>query len=105
MEGEKHGCVFASCAPPTGDLTWPASQACALTGNETSHPLVLRPALNPLSHTSQGQDEVFKKEVTSFGLDVKYQNFCAFLVGIKNGAAAKANSLTIPEKIKHGITI
>ena len=33
---------------------WPATQACALTGNRTSHPLVRRPALNPLSHTSQG---------------------------------------------------
>ena len=31
-----------------------ATQACALTGNRTSDPLVHRPALNPLSHTSQG---------------------------------------------------
>ena len=34
--------------------TWPATQACAPTGNRTSNPLVCRPALNPLSHTSQG---------------------------------------------------
>ena len=34
--------------------TWPTTQACALTGNRTSDPLVRRPALNPLSHTSQG---------------------------------------------------
>ena len=34
--------------------TWPATQACALTGNQTSEPLVRRPALNPLSHTSRG---------------------------------------------------
>ena len=34
--------------------TWPATQVCALTGNWTSDPLVLRLALNPLSHTSQG---------------------------------------------------
>ena len=34
--------------------TWPATQACALTGNRTSNTLVCRPALNPLSHTSQG---------------------------------------------------
>ena len=34
--------------------TWPAAQACALTGNRTSDLLVHRPALNPLSHTSQG---------------------------------------------------
>ena len=34
--------------------TWPTTQACALTGNWTSNPLVHRPALNPLSHTNQG---------------------------------------------------
>ena len=34
--------------------TWPTTQACALTGNGTSDPSVHRPALNPLSHTSQG---------------------------------------------------
>ena len=33
--------------------TWPAAQACALTGSRTCDPLVRRPALNPLSHTSQ----------------------------------------------------
>ena len=32
--------------------TQPTSQACALTGNQTSDPLVSRLALNPLSHTS-----------------------------------------------------
>ena len=34
--------------------TWPATQACALTGNRTSDILVHRLVLNPLSHTSQG---------------------------------------------------
>ena len=34
--------------------TWPATQARALTGNRTGDPLDLGPALNPLSHTSQG---------------------------------------------------
>ena len=29
-EGEKHQCAVASCTPPTGDLTWPSTQACAL---------------------------------------------------------------------------
>ena len=33
--------------------TWPTTQACTLAGNPTSDPLVCRPALNPLSHTSQ----------------------------------------------------
>ena len=34
--------------------TWPTTQACALTGNQTGDLLVLRPTVNPLSHTSQG---------------------------------------------------
>ena len=32
--------------------TWPATQAWALTGNQTGDPLVRSPVLNPLSHTS-----------------------------------------------------
>ena len=35
--------------------TWPTTQACALTGNQTGDPLVCTPALNPLGYTSQGQ--------------------------------------------------
>ena len=48
--------------PLTGPLlgTWPATKAYALTGNRTSNPLVLRPVLNPLSHTSQGQSYLLK---------------------------------------------
>ena len=34
--------------------TWPATQACALTGNRTGDPLIQSPALSPLSHTNQG---------------------------------------------------
>ena len=52
-EGEKHQCVIAFDVPPTG--TWPATQTCALTGNQTRDHLVHRPALNPPSHTSQGE--------------------------------------------------
>ena len=33
--------------------TWPATQACTLTGNRTSDPFVHRLAFNPLSHSSQ----------------------------------------------------
>ena len=50
-EGEKHQCVVAPHTLPL--QTWPPTQACALTGNGTSDPLVCRPALNPLSHTSR----------------------------------------------------
>ena len=35
--------------------TWPATQACAPTRNRTGNPLICRPALHPLSHTSQGK--------------------------------------------------
>ena len=38
--------------PPLGSHRQP--QACAPTGNRTSDPLVLRPELNPLIHTSWG---------------------------------------------------
>ncbi|KAF6073461.1 hypothetical protein HJG60_009585 [Phyllostomus discolor] len=34
--------------------TWPTTQACALTGNRTRDPVVCRPALSPLNHSSQG---------------------------------------------------
>ena len=34
--------------------TWPATQACSLTGTRTGYSLVRRLALTPLSHTSQG---------------------------------------------------
>ena len=41
--------------------TWPATQAYALTGNQTSDPLVCRPALNSLSHISQGIPIAFRE--------------------------------------------
>ena len=34
--------------------TWPTTQACALTGNQTGSLLVRRLVFNPLNHTSQG---------------------------------------------------
>ena len=39
--------------------TWPAVQACALIVNRTGDPWVPRPALNPLSHSSQGSFSTF----------------------------------------------
>ena len=47
--------------------TWPATQACALTGNRTGNPLVCRPALNPLSHASQGSFLAFITHVILLG--------------------------------------
>ena len=39
------------CMPQKG--AWPATQVCAPTGNWATNLSVCRPALNPLSHTSQ----------------------------------------------------
>ena len=39
--------------------TWPTTQAGALTGTQTGELSVLRLALNPLSHTSQGMLKEF----------------------------------------------
>ena len=42
--------------------TWPVTQACALSGNQTSNPLVCRLPLHPLSYTSQGCTPPFRNE-------------------------------------------
>ena len=51
--GEKHHCVVASHTPPTGDLA--CNPGMCPDGNQTGDPSILRLALNPLSHSSQGQ--------------------------------------------------
>ena len=50
-EGEKHRCVVASYVPPTGDLAH--NPGMCPDWESTGDPLVHRPVLNPLSHTSQ----------------------------------------------------
>ena len=65
------GCLLS--APPLG--TWPPTQACILTGNRTSDPLVRWTALSPLSHTSQGKT-VFKKKT------MKNSQLCLSLIHI-----------------------
>ena len=62
------GFFFNVCLPLTHPLleTWPATQACALTGNQTGNPLVHRPALSPLSHTSQGKPVGLNRTLESF---------------------------------------
>ena len=44
--------------------TWPATQACALTGNRTGDLSARRPVLNPLSHTSQGSKSLITHTVS-----------------------------------------
>ena len=52
-ERERNINVWLPLAHPSSG-TWPTTQACPLTGNQTSDPLVCRPVFNSLSHTSQG---------------------------------------------------
>ena len=55
-EGERHINVWFPLTPPPH---WTATQACALTRNQTGNPLVCRPKLNPLNHTSLGSCSIF----------------------------------------------
>ena len=49
--------------------TWPATQACALTGNRSGDPFIPRPTLNPLSYSSQGRRDFFLvKPLVSFSI-------------------------------------
>ena len=52
-EKERETSVWLSLACPLL-VTWPTTQACALTGNRTGDPWVRRLVLSPLSHASQG---------------------------------------------------
>ena len=60
-EKEKGRNINCGCLSRTSPRlgTQPATQACAPTGNQTSDPLVHKPVLNPLSHTSQGYCNLF----------------------------------------------
>ena len=71
--------------PPLG--TWPTTQACALTGNWTSDPMVRRPTLNPLSHTSQGHPHILKLNSTYF---LVWREMSAGGNGVREEQRAKA---------------
>ena len=60
--------------------TWPATQACAWTGNQTSDPLVHGPALKPLSHASQGCLTYFKKKTSNRLGAREYVTFHFYLI-------------------------
>ena len=59
--------------------TWPANQAHALTGDRTGDPLVCRPALDPLNHTSQGRKLLF-------GNKYRFTGSCKNCTGISHVA-------------------
>ena len=57
--------------------TWPATQACALTRNQTSDPLIYSLVLKPLSHTSQG----LNVSLTLNAIDFLYhKTFSSFVI-------------------------
>ena len=45
--------------------TWPTTQEGALTRDRTSDPLVCRPSINPLSHTSQASSVFLTKHIAA----------------------------------------
>ena len=57
-EGEKHECVVAPGAPPTGDLAYNPGMCPDWESNQ--QPFGSQVGINPLSHTSQGLCHVFK---------------------------------------------
>ena len=63
-KGEKHQCVVASRAPPAGDLT--CNPGMCPDWELNCDPLVPRPALNPLSYTSQGRKIYFYSHTPFF---------------------------------------
>ena len=81
--------------------TWPATQACDLTGgNQTSDLSVLRPALNPLSHSSQGRTTGFvhppgnKCQLPKVFFKKKYDMKCTARKGIINTKSIVTNHRT-----------
>ena len=83
-EGDKHRCVRDQLLLACVQLgTWTTTQACALTGNQTSHPLVLRPVLSLPNHTSQGPGIFLKQTqnyVTSlFRIAILFFSYCLFI--------------------------
>ena len=89
MMCERHIDRLPLARPQMG--TWPATQACALTGNRTSDLLVHRPALNPLRHTSQGKLALLKIALSNSFLPAhrKATGFCMQILYL----AAFLNSL------------
>ena len=62
--------------------SWLTTQACALTGNRTGDPLVHRPVLNPLSHTSQGKYHSFPTEALVYVIGQLYKSVILSLIFI-----------------------
>ena len=75
-EGEKHQCVVVAHTPPSGDLA--CNPGLCPDWNPNGDPLVLRPALNPLSNSSQGYNYNFKLQGNVTGKKRGNQFFLIF---------------------------
>ena len=62
--------------------TWPTTQACALNGNPTGNPLVCRPVLNPLSHTSHVFPSLSYLELGSYFFNLNFIFLLQFIFNI-----------------------
>ena len=67
--------MIASHVPPTGDL---ACNPGSPTWNQTGDPLVLRPALSPLSHTSRGSAVCYYNDFPIIGVVQMNDDGCYF---------------------------
>ena len=77
-EWERNISVWLSLVHPQLE-TWPATQACALTGNRTGDPLVHWLVQNSLSHTSQGSSLIYFFSALEFS---KYRSFTSLVKSI-----------------------
>ena len=80
--------------------TWLATQACALTGNRTSDPLVHRPALNSLSHTSQGPSADSLGDASKWSHD---ESVLLFTTKWYSTARTDEHSFSQPPAVRHWV--
>ena len=84
---EKHPWWLFLTRPQPG--TWPTAQTCALTRNRSGNLLVHQQALNPRSHSSQGQTQNLNKILSSICTEGKEMRAYQPVAG-----QSQSNSLT-----------
>ena len=78
--------------------TQPATQACALTENQTRDPLIHRPTLNPLSHTSQGYITV----LILSSIDYAILEYCVIKIYMNWHGITEEEQDILPERVSEG---
>ena len=82
--------------------TWPATEACALTVNRTSDPLIHRAVLSPLSYTSLGLAINILQSLFLAWSDSPEENLPDFcLKGIFLGPAVFSVEVTVSPLLQH----